>query len=483
MGFFSRRDTVTYPNFYGKLPQNDTNNLWYRFEAGDTVIVFVHGIFSDSRGCWLYENKDPDKHQYWPELLVGDPDFDSVSIFLGGFYTAFDSGNYDARNASQELFDALSRLIPTPKDSVKHSVMEKKNIIFVCHSTGGIVVRYMLYHRTESFRDKTVGLILIASPSYGAKGADRLKLLADLYNNRLGKQLQWKNSDLLSLDKNFKDLVYEKRIPNLIGAEALENRFIIHYKWLPFFTSTLLVNEDSGGRYFASVKVLRNTDHFSTVKPFSRKHPGYELLADFFNQEFNEVLKNSVDSSVSEYVDELSQKVLILRGDYEASNDEGDISSRKVRREAAPLAAQLANISNKDLGLAHKIEKHEYAAYCYILAASVETDQSVRCENSQKALILSKEALQYIELTKRLASEADSEGKAALEWMVKNQDEDRVKFLVVLAHSINLKAGGDSKFADVRKNLRDINTQYFSDWTTSNMHPDLAWALNKMSEQ
>ena len=47
-------------------------------------------------------------------------------------------------------------------------------IIFVCHSMGGIVTRYLLEANHHEFGEKNVGLVLIASPSYGAKLANNL---------------------------------------------------------------------------------------------------------------------------------------------------------------------------------------------------------------------------------------------------------------------------------------------------------------------
>jgi pimeloyl-ACP methyl ester carboxylesterase len=105
--------------------------------------VFVHGIFSDSRSCWLYKSPQrPAKDQYWPEIVRYDSRFDHPSIFLGGFYTALDSGPYGIPQAASELVEGLKL----------NGVLDKKHIIFVAHSTGGIVTRYMLYHSRELFR-------------------------------------------------------------------------------------------------------------------------------------------------------------------------------------------------------------------------------------------------------------------------------------------------------------------------------------------
>jgi pimeloyl-ACP methyl ester carboxylesterase len=154
-----------------KLPQPSTNNLWYR-DCPGPVIVFLHGVLSDSRGCWLHPDADPAKNIYWPELICSDRRFDGIAVYLGGYYTAFDAGPYEIRNCSDEVFSALAR-----RDAGKpNSVLDRDTIILVCHSTGGIVARYMLDTHSDAFVQKRIGLVLIASPSLGAKDANRLSL-------------------------------------------------------------------------------------------------------------------------------------------------------------------------------------------------------------------------------------------------------------------------------------------------------------------
>lgn len=140
-----------------------------------------------------------------------------------------------------------------------------------------------------------MGLVLIASPSYGSRWANRLKWLAGIYRNRLGKQLRWASWNLQDLDSRFKNLVYEKRIPGLVGVEAYENRFIINRKLLP--NTTYIVDEESAGRYFGAPVLLRDTDHFSTVKPDGISHPAHETLVDFYTGIFKDSKQGSVSSS------------------------------------------------------------------------------------------------------------------------------------------------------------------------------------------
>ncbi|MGE0085846.1 MAG: TIR domain-containing protein [Desulfococcaceae bacterium] len=274
----------------GKLPPEGENNLWYEYNDSNTVIVFVHGILSDSRGCWLYQDKtNPENSKYWPEMILEDKRIGKVSIFLGGFYTKFDSGDYKVENCSYEIFKALNR---TDKEG-RQPPISKKNIVFICHSTGGIVIRYMLEREQAVFKDKNIGLILIASPSYGSKLENRLDWLATLYNQQLGKQLKWGNAELQDIDGRFRDLLNDKKIPCLFGTEAYENHFIFHRKFLP--DKTRVVTKESAGRYFGAPVLLRNTDHFSTVKPHSFNHPAHELVVDFW-EKYGNYLKTDADA-------------------------------------------------------------------------------------------------------------------------------------------------------------------------------------------
>lgn len=262
------------------LQRKGENSCWYSLTDSDTAFIFVHGIFSDSRDCWLYE--DGVSQIYWPELIRTDPNFDRVSIYLAGFYTSIQSNDYGVASMSKDVYAALKR------SSVdKPSVMSKKNLVFIGHSTGGIVIRRILENNYEDFKNKTVGVVLMASPSGGAAIASYLSSLTTLYENKLGKELQWQSPQLQDLDDRFRDLIYKKKIPRLVGKEAYENNFILHSSLFPIFNKTRVVPRESLGKYFDSPALLPNTDHFSIVKPDNRNHPGYLLLYDFYKNDFS----------------------------------------------------------------------------------------------------------------------------------------------------------------------------------------------------
>ncbi|MGH8514360.1 MAG: esterase/lipase family protein, partial [Gammaproteobacteria bacterium] len=316
------------PAFALKLPPGSTNNVWYEYNDSRTVVVFIHGILGDSRDTWTYTDASGAVRQYWPELLFNDRGLGKMSIFLGGYYTGVGSTNYDVHAAAKELWGALNRPLAFGDQPVTESVMDKKHIIFVTHSTGGIIARYLLWQHREMFRDKVVGLVLIASPSYGSQTANTFTLISNLYQQKMAKQLRWGSDVLIDLDRNFKDMVYERRIPDLLGVEGLENHFIVHKKLWP--DARVVVDEESGGRYFGAPIRLRGTDHFSAAKPHDKDHPAHELLSDFLRRQVRPVIAKSAEARVTA----LQQDVRGVRGMFEKLEDTPILAGSEVQARA-----------------------------------------------------------------------------------------------------------------------------------------------------
>jgi pimeloyl-ACP methyl ester carboxylesterase len=253
------------------------NNTWYHRRNNTTALVFVHGILADSNSCWTHKPEDGGPELFWPDLILQDQRLGSLDIFLGGYFTATDAGEYGIDDCAAELFAALNR-----SDAAGNpSVLSYQTVIFICHSTGGIVARYLLDSYRDVFRGKKIGLVLIASPSDGSLLANWLSPVAWLFVNKLGQQLKNRNWSLKDLDRRFKMLVHgSNRDFELHGIEAYENKFIFHRKWIPDWLR--VVTADSAGKYFGPARHLADTDHFSAAKPHSIDHPSHQLLVDFF---------------------------------------------------------------------------------------------------------------------------------------------------------------------------------------------------------
>ncbi|RMQ96170.1 hypothetical protein ALP94_05647 [Pseudomonas savastanoi pv. glycinea] len=257
-----------------RMPEN---NRWYHYnQTTDTTVVFVHGFFSDSSLCW--NNKK--KNAMWPDLVKKDSRIQDVSIFMGGYYTHVDSGTYAVRECSQELFDSL-RMVDQYD---RKAPLSFHKIVFVCHSLGGIVVRYMLECFREHFRSHKIGLVLMASPSVGSDYADRFTKIAEYYNNRTARQLRMNSELLADLDERFKDFIDSREHNSFFGVEATEHIGFLHLRWLPGFQPIVLKNSSS--RYFAKSRTIAGTNHSTIVKPSDPDHGSHRFLVDFLNNTF-----------------------------------------------------------------------------------------------------------------------------------------------------------------------------------------------------
>jgi pimeloyl-ACP methyl ester carboxylesterase len=249
--------------------------------------VRLHGIFSNSNDCW----RSP-RGVFWPDLVKSDARLGNPGIYLGGYDTSFSSGLFRVYDAADQLLLYLK----TPPPDGKPAVLARKKVIFVAHSLGGVVVRQMLVTHPELFQDKSIGLLLIASPSRGSLWADRLEPLAESFGNKMAMDLKRNNSFLDSLDRQFAEMVARKdKLPNLVGMDIFETKFIVR----TFFgTSAQVVSANDTAPYFGAYKVVPEADHFSIVKPESTRDVVHNYLVSFYLEAF-EPLTRKVASAIS----------------------------------------------------------------------------------------------------------------------------------------------------------------------------------------
>jgi len=67
----------------------------------------------------------------------------------------------------------------------------------------------------------------------------------------------------------------------LSGLELFETKFLLHWKYLPFFTRTKVVTAEAAARYFPNPKQVGGADHASICKPTSRADLVHQYLYDF----------------------------------------------------------------------------------------------------------------------------------------------------------------------------------------------------------
>ena len=237
---------------------------WLRHPIASAVVVFVHGFLSSSETAWTNENGTT-----WPSLLEKDENFKEFGIFLFEYKTGLLSKSYGIEDITNFLYETMKI----------ENIIDLNNIIFVCHSMGGIVVRKLLVQKSDIFLGKIINIYLVASPSLGSDYPKYLKAIVNLFGNEQAKALKFSQSEswLNTLDKEFIDLKESKKL-TIIGKEIYEDKPIKYRKFL-FWNS--VVEPISGKRYFADPLKIPDSDHSSIAKPASETDFQHRLLIKF----------------------------------------------------------------------------------------------------------------------------------------------------------------------------------------------------------
>lgn len=261
------------------------SGAWFKKPESDTIIVFVHGIFSNNRDAWLSEDEKAGC-PYWPELLTKDELFKGVGVFVASYYTSLSSGNFDIEQASNQLITVLKNA----SNGHPYSPLQYRNIVFVSHSLGGVVTRNALLKEWRAFRLRNLGLILMASPAKGSGWADRAASISELLNNKMALQLRSDDPILDRIHTDFAALVRSDADGQRIkGMEQFENKFFSECGFFcrsATFTLRNVVSPSDGGGYFGAPQIVPDTDHSTLVKPTSRNDESHVRLRLHFQQNF-----------------------------------------------------------------------------------------------------------------------------------------------------------------------------------------------------
>lgn len=296
--------------------------IWLRKPNRDLTVIFIHG-FNSSEECWRNLNGN-----YWPNLLKDENDFPSIGIYVFSYQTNFFRGNYNLG----DVVDALKTYLHLD-EVLKHS-----QVIFVCHSMGGIVARrFLVSQQLRLMEDglKEVGLFLVASPSLGSDYANMLGTLVNFmgvsrfFSNTQTDALRFSqdNTWLNDLDKDFINLKDAGRL-SIRGQELIEELPISVIKFIFFFfkKQKQIVEPFSGARYFGDSLKVPASDHFTIARPESSISIQHRLLCDFIKniKNTNKELNNAETQA------ELSTDQLPLITPDENNEDVTNISCSEI---------------------------------------------------------------------------------------------------------------------------------------------------------
>lgn len=237
--------------------------------AGDTNVVFIHGILSNSSSAWTAADGTA-----WPHLLEDEPTRAGLGIFTFAYATTVTTGTYSVEQVVTALHEFL----------LQEGLLAKPRLMIVAHSMGGIAARrWLVQHAADlASRNIALGLLLVASPSLGSGYANLLKQLNDFLGNSqlAGLELSDRNQWLDGLDRDFRRLLDDGRL-TIVGREIVEDR---PPAFLAYLTNAPIVASFSAGRYFSDSVTVNGSDHMSVCKPTDRAAIQHTMLLNLLDK-------------------------------------------------------------------------------------------------------------------------------------------------------------------------------------------------------
>jgi hypothetical protein len=218
------------------------------------VIVFVHGLFGDADQAWRYS-----PNVYWPKLLLSDDAFRDSDVYVASYSSPY----FGNTMSLDEVVASLENQLVSDQVFSKH-----REVVFVCHSLGGVVVQRLLLTYREHAQQVPF-IYFFSTPETGAQIANIAHAFS---SDPLLKAL-------LPGDEN-------EYLQNL-EDEWKASRFRIH-RFCAYekkkYKGVLIVDRLSSTRNCDNPPVPINENHSGIVKPDGVTHASYIALRNAFVQ-------------------------------------------------------------------------------------------------------------------------------------------------------------------------------------------------------
>lgn len=239
------------------------------------VIVFVHGLHGD-KSSWRAANG-----AYWPDMVRTDPRFAYSDVVVAEYPSPPSNGKMSSVQLAETLYKALAQ---------KH-VWEHREVVFVAHSLGGILVEEMLLrHPADAAKVRFV--VSYGTPHEGSTVArvaalyDKDPLLNDLSDaadNTFLTHLEdrWRGNPAVNGIHRF--CAYEGQ--DTAADEGFIRYLKPHTRVVGYFSATYGCDVTTPPEEIPA-------DHIRMIKPADRGAPAYDFLRRVYRD--NPVLEDQV---------------------------------------------------------------------------------------------------------------------------------------------------------------------------------------------
>ncbi|KAI9653689.1 MAG: hypothetical protein M1831_005717 [Alyxoria varia] len=280
--------------------QQDTLGLHLVYDnvepAGD--IIFVHGLGGTAWRTWCWNR---DRKAFWPAWLADKDTLSSYRIFTFGYNSDFkgQETNLSIQDFAKSLLHHMLVFSPEKGQGQSYIGSEHRNITFVAHSMGGLVVKkaFLLGKQDIQFSSiisKVLGIVFLATPHRGSHYA---KILSNVLSvSPLGPSPKLYVADLETNSSTIQAI--NEDFCHVCGELALVS-FYETKKTSVGFSKIMAVGKDSAVLHVPNeVSSPLDADHHTACKYRDRSDPNYLLVRNALKYLIN---STTINNTVSRY--------------------------------------------------------------------------------------------------------------------------------------------------------------------------------------
>jgi pimeloyl-ACP methyl ester carboxylesterase len=253
-------------------------------ETAIADIVFVHGLGGDAQATWKVDPKRDDT--FWPKWVYDDfRDSNTPCTVWTLAYPAAATG-WTNRGGAMALPDRATNVL----EYLVNNKIGERPIIFVSHSLGGVLTKYILRMGSESkngayrqLAQQTHSVVFMATPHRGSNLASILRGLQVALPTAAIDDLRADSAYLNQIDMWYRDNVDKLDVRTFAVREnrKLGSKLLWVVPGPPFW----VVDPTSADPNIPGRPVIPiDANHFEICKPDSRDAPAYTNVKAFLRQ-------------------------------------------------------------------------------------------------------------------------------------------------------------------------------------------------------
>jgi pimeloyl-ACP methyl ester carboxylesterase len=294
------------------------------------VIVFVHGVLGKPLETWTARNG-----AYWPTLMSHDINFQLSDIFVASYSTFKTAKSFTTQSIDEQVSVVWDQL------TAENVWADHREVVFLCHSLGGLVVERMLILHPElgthvpfivSFGTPHQGSFLARLAGLVGIGGTLVKNLSNEDDNEYLERLDsdWRAAASLGAVRRF--CAFEGQdtpLPDQFGGSRIGSVRVVSY-----FSATYDCDTST-----AVVEILAN--HYDIVKPVGKNSVSYMF--------FKQVYQNNPVTEIR--LVQRKESTPELTVDCERTNSSQDLQvavalDPKLQERVTKVVAALVDSSN-----------------------------------------------------------------------------------------------------------------------------------------